>query len=406
MPSPRSLAAPAGVAPAPATGARGPGQSRPVSAVAEPAEPASKPPLEHSILLTATLCLFAVGAVMVYSASSAEALLDGRGDPSTYLKRYVLYGALGLLAMRICSRMSLKAVKRLTPILLILSFALTAAVMIPGVGVNVNGATRWLGVGPIQFQPSELLKVALVLYAAALLAARPRRVRTMGGLVKPLALVVGAACALLMAQPDMGTALVVCAAIGVLLVAAGARIRHLAVLAGGLAVLALVLALAEPYRRERLTAFIDPWADAGDTGFQAVQAMIAIGSGGLFGVGLGESVQKVFYLPEAHTDMIVAIIGEELGLVGAVSVVGLFLTFAILGVRTALAAPDRFGMLVAGGVTAWVLTQALVNIGGVLGLLPITGLTLPFISFGGSSLVVTMAATGILLNIARQPAKP
>ena len=400
MPSPRSLAAPAGVAPAPATGARGPGQSRPVSAVAEPAEPASKPPLEHSILLTATLCLFAVGAVMVYSASSAEALLDGRGDPSTYLKRYVLYGALGLLAMRICSRMSLKAVKRLTPILLILSFALTAAVMIPGVGVNVNGATRWLGVGPIQFQPSELLKVALVLYAAALLAARPRRVRTMGGLVKPLALVVGAACALLMAQPDMGTALVVCAAIGVLLVAAGARIRHLAVLAGGLAVLALVLALAEPYRRERLTAFIDPWADAGDTGFQAVQAMIAIGSGGLFGVGLGESVQKVFYLPEAHTDMIVAIIGEELGLLGIGCVVALYLLVAYAGLRAAKIAGDRYTKLLGAGLTGLILSQATLNLFAVMGLAPLTGVPLPFISYGSTNMIVLLAAMGLMLNIA------
>jgi cell division protein FtsW len=337
---------------------------------------------------------------MVYSASSAEALLDGRGDPSTYLKRYVLYGALGLLAMRMCSRMSLKAVKRLTPILLILGFALTAAVMIPGVGVNVNGATRWLGVGPIQFQPSELLKVALVLYAAALLAARPRRVRTMGGLVKPLALVVGAACALLMAQPDMGTALVVCAAIGVLLVAAGARIRHLAVLAGGLAVLALVLALAEPYRRARLTAFIDPWADAGDTGFQAVQAMIAIGSGGLFGVGLGESVQKVFYLPEAHTDMIVAIIGEELGLLGIGCVVALYLLVAYAGLRAAKIAGDRYTKLLGAGLTGLILSQATLNLFAVLGLAPLTGVPLPFISYGSTNMIVLLAAMGLMLNIA------
>src|SRR5918997_1012071 len=207
--------------------------------------------------------------------------------------------------------MSLRSVKRATPGLLLLAFVLTLAVMIPGVGVHVNGATRWLGVGPVQFQPSELLKVALVLYAAALLAARPRRVRSLGGLLKSLGIVVGVACALLLSQPDMGTALVICGALAALLVAAGARIRHLALLAVGLALLALVLALSEPYRRARLTAFIDPWADAAGGGFQSVQAMIAIGSGGLVGNGLGESVQKIFYLPEAHTDMILAIIGEE-----------------------------------------------------------------------------------------------
>jgi cell division protein FtsW len=279
MPSPRSLVAPAGAQPAPAASARKAAEARPPTPAAERAGPAPKPSIEHSILLTATLCLLAAGAVMVYSASSAEAVLAGQGDSAQYLKRYVIYGALGLLAMRVCSQISLKAVKRLTPAALILGFALTAAVMIPGVGVHVNGATRWIGAGPVQFQPSELLKVALVLYAAALLAARPRRVRTLGGLLKPLALVVGAACALLLAQPDMGTALVICAAIGALLVAAGARIRHLAALGGGLAMLVLVLALIEPYRRARLTAFLDPWADAGDTGFQAVQAMIAIGSG-------------------------------------------------------------------------------------------------------------------------------
>ena len=400
MPSPRSLVAPAGAPDTPASGARDSQPSRPVSAVAEPVEPASKPPLEHSILLTATLCLFAVGAVMVYSASSAEALLDGQGDPSTYLKRYVLYGALGLLAMRIASRMSLKAVKRLTPILLILSFALTAAVMIPGVGVNVNGATRWLAFGPIQFQPSELLKVSLVLYAAALLAARPRRVRTIGGLIKPLALVIGAACALLLAQPDMGTSLVICASIGVLLVAAGARVRHLAALGGGLALLVLILALAEPYRRDRLTAFLDPWADAGDTGFQAVQAMIAIGSGGLFGVGLGESVQKIFYLPEAHTDMIVAIIGEELGLLGIGCVVALYLLVAYAGLRAAKIAGDRYTKLLGAGLTGLILSQATLNLFAVMGLAPLTGVPLPFISYGSTNMIVLLGAMGLMLNIA------
>jgi len=367
---------------------------------AAPTDVAPARSLEHSILLTVTLCLLAAGAVMVYSASSAEALLGGSGDPARYLKRYVIYGGAGLIVMRACSSMSLSAVKRATPVLLLLAFALTVAVMIPGIGVNVNGATRWLGAGPVQFQPSELLKVSLVLYAAALMAARPRRVRTLGGLTKPLTLVIGSACALLMAQPDMGTALVICAAIGALLMAAGARIRHLVLLGGGLAILALIFALAAPYRRARLTAFIDPWADAGDTGFQAVQAMIAIGSGGLFGVGLGESVQKVFYLPEAHTDMILAIIGEELGFVGIGCVVALYALLGYAGLRAAKVAGDRYTKLLGAGITALILSQATLNLFAVMGLAPITGVPLPFISYGNSNMIVLLGAMGLLINIA------
>src|SRR5215212_8396988 len=269
-----------------------------------------KRPVEYSILYTATLCLLAGGAVMVYSASSAESLLSGPGDASYYLKRYVMFALAGMVVLQLASRHGLKVIRALTPMLLISSFVLTVAVMVPGVGVTVNGATRWLGAGPLQFQPSELLKVSLVLYAAQLLAARPESTRTVGTLAKPLLLVVAAACALLMKQPDMGTTIVVCFSIGALLIAAGTPIRNLALIGGSLAAAAVLLALAEPYRRERLTSFLDPFSDAGGAGFQAVQALTAIGSGGFFGVGLGESVQKIFYLPEAHTDMILAIIGE------------------------------------------------------------------------------------------------
>src|SRR5262245_55200323 len=233
----------------------------------------AKPPLEYSLLYTATLCLLAAGAVMVYSASSAESLLGGTGDASYYLKRYLMMGAIGMVVMHLVSRHGLRAVKAATPLLLGASFVLTFAVMLPGVGVTVNGATRWLGAGPVQFQPAELLKLALVLYAAQLLAARPRATKTLGGLVKPLLLVVGAACALLLKQPDMGTALVICFAIGTLLIAAGVPVRNLALIAGIIVGLALIVALAEPYRRARLTSFLDPFSDAGGSGFQAVQAL-------------------------------------------------------------------------------------------------------------------------------------
>ena len=361
---------------------------------------ARKRPLEYSILYTATLCLLAGGAVMVYSASSAESLLDGSGDPSFYLKRYVLMGVIGLALLHLASRRGLAVIRALTPLLLVASFALTVAVMLPGMGVTVNGATRWLGAGPLQFQPSELLKVSLVLYAAQVLAARPHSTKTLSGLVKPLLLVVGAACLLLLQQPDMGTAMVISLTIGALLIAAGTPPRHLALIVGVLIGLALIVALVEPYRRERLTSFLDPFSDAGDTGFQAVQALTAIGSGGFFGVGLGESVQKIFYLPEAHTDMILAIIGEELGLLGIFAVIGLYGMIAYAGLRTAKLARDLYSQLLAAGVTSMILCQATLNFFAVLGMAPLTGVPLPFLSYGSTNLIVLLGAMGLLLNVA------
>jgi cell division protein FtsW len=364
------------------------------------ARAARKRPVEYSILYTATLCLLAFGAVMVYSASSAESLLSGPGDPSFYLKRYLMCGLLGLVLMHAASRHGLKLVKGLTPILLIASFVLTAAVMIPHVGVTVNGATRWLGAGPLQFQPSELLKVSIVLYAAQSLAARPRATKTLRGLFNPLLIIVAAACLLLLKQPDMGTALVICLAIGMLLVAAGTPVQLLGGIFGALVALAVLVALIEPYRRERLTSFLDPFSDAGDTGFQAVQALTAIGSGGFFGVGLGESVQKIFYLPEAHTDMILAVIGEELGLIGILGAIGLYGMIGYAGLRAAKLARDLHSKLLAAGITSLILCQATLNFFAVLGMAPLTGVPLPFLSYGSTNLIVLMGATGLLLNVA------
>jgi cell division protein FtsW len=364
------------------------------------ARAARKRPVEYSILYTATLCLLAFGAVMVYSASSAESLLSGPGDPSFYLKRYVIFGLVGLVVMQAAARHGLKVVKALTPVLLIASFVLTAAVMIPHVGVTVNGATRWLGAGPLQFQPSEMLKVSIVLYAAQSLAARPRATKTLKGLINPLLIVVAAACLLLLKQPDMGTALVICLATGMLLVAAGTPVRLLGGIFGTLVALAILVALIEPYRRARLTAFLDPFSDAGDTGYQAVQALTAIGSGGFFGVGLGESVQKVFYLPEAHTDMILAVIGEELGLIGILGAIGLYGMIGYAGLRAAKLARDLYSKLLAAGITSLILGQATLNFFAVLGMAPLTGVPLPFLSYGSTNLIVLMGATGLLLNVA------
>jgi cell division protein FtsW len=359
-----------------------------------------KRPVEYSILYTATLCLLAGGAVMVYSASSAESLLSGPGDPAYYLKRYVMFGLAGLVLLHLASRHGLKVIRALTPVLLVGSFALNVAIMLPGIGVTVNGATRWIGAGALQFQPSELLKVSIVLYGALLLSTRPESVRTVATLTKPLLLVVVAACALLMKQPDMGTTMVVCFAVGALLVAAGTPMRNIALIGGTLLFLATILAIAEPYRRERLFSFIDPFADAGDSGFQAVQALTAIGHGGFFGVGLGESVQKIFYLPEAHTDMILAVIGEELGLFGILGLVGLYGMIGYAGLRVAKLARDRYSKLLAAGITSLILCQATLNFFAVLGLMPLTGVPLPFISYGPSNLVCLMGGMGLLLNVA------
>ncbi|MGI8595602.1 MAG: putative lipid II flippase FtsW, partial [Solirubrobacteraceae bacterium] len=363
-------------------------------------------PLEHRILLTATLCLLAGGAVMVYSASSARDLLGAGGDGSAFLLRYVGYGALGLLAMHVLTRVRLEAVRKATPVLLVVAFGLVALTLIPGIGVEVNGGRRWLGPGPLQFQPSELMKLALILYTVRMLAADPGRVRSLRELASPLLLVAGAACALVAVQPDLGTALVIAFSLTTLLVVAGLPLRTLGILAAGVGVCVLLFALVEPYRRARLTAFVNPWADAGGAGFQSVQGQIALGSGGLFGVGLGQSVQKVFYLPEAHTDFILAVVGEELGVTGILGLLSLYGMLAYAGLRTAKTARGSYAKLLAAGLTAVILCQATLNVFTVLGLAPLTGVPLPFISYGSSNLLVLLAAMGLLLNVAAGGAAP
>jgi cell division protein FtsW len=362
--------------------------------------PARAQPLEHRILLTATLCLLAFGAVMVYSSSSASSLLQGKGSGTAYLLKFVVYGALGLLVMRVLARDGVARVQSLVGPLLAVSFVLVLAVHIPHVGVTVNGARRWLGSGPLQFQPSELLKLALVLYSAALLARRPQRVHDLRELSKPLLAVVGCACLLVATQPDIGTAMVIAFTSCALLVAAGIPLRNLAIIGGSAFALVALYAIVKPYARARLTSFIDPWAHASSSGFQAVQGQIAIGSGGLFGVGPGESVQKIFYLPEAHTDFILAVVGEELGVVGVSALLFLYGLIAYAGLRAAKAARSLHSALLAVGLTALIVSQAILNVFAVLGLAPLTGVPLPLVSYGSSSLIVTLAAMGLLLNVA------
>jgi cell division protein FtsW len=360
----------------------------------------AKLPAEYNLLLTATLCLLALGTVMVFSASSTTRILSdgGLSDSAFYLKRTLIFGALGLLIMHLTARHGLGAIRRLTPALLGVSFFLLFAVLFGG--STVNGASRWIGPSFIQLQPSELAKVALILYGADLLARKPKRARTLQGLM-PFLLVVGAATLLIVAEPDLGTAMTIAFAIAATLLAAGMRIRDLALIAAGLAFFGLLMTVVEPYRMARLTGFLHPGADAGGAGFQAAQAKIALGSGGIFGVGIGNGVQKAYYLPEAHTDMISAVIGEELGMVGILGVVGLFGLFAYAGLQVAKKAKDNYGKLLVAGLTSLVLVQATINLFAVMGLAPLTGVPLPLVSYGNSSLLATLFAVGLILNVAR-----
>jgi cell division protein FtsW len=369
------------------------------SGAAAPRKQSTKP-IEHNILLTATLCLLAAGAVMVYSASSGRTVLSaGGGDGTGFLVKYAAYGGVGLVAMHLLARQGLETILRLTTPLLAVSFGLLVAVKLPGIGVSVNGAQRWIGAGPLQFQPSELAKVALLLYAVKFLAEKPKRVHDPRQLM-PLVLVTLAACGLVATQPDLGTALVLAFMLGCLLIAAGTPMRLLGMAAASGAGLVMLFAIVEPYRRARLTSFLDPWAHAATSGFQSVQGQIALGSGGVSGVGLGESVQKIFYLPEAHTDFILAVVGEELGILGVAGLLFLYGLIAYSGFRIAKRAHGLYAQLLAAGITSLILCQATLNVFTVLGLAPLTGVPLPFISYGSSNLMVLLAAIGLLLNVA------
>jgi cell division protein FtsW len=353
------------------------------------------------LLTGAVLALVCFGLVMVYSASSAEALL-GEGGPTDYVLRQAVFALIGLGAYLVCARIRPPALRRLAGPAMAVAVFLLLVVLIPGIGVAVNGSRRWLSMGSFaQLQPSEIAKVALALWLAVAISRDPRRLRTMRGLV-PFLGVAAAIALLVLVEPDMGTAAVAVMIAVSMLIVAGARLRHLGGLGLGLGLLGLIAIAMEPYRRERLFAFLDPWHDPSGVGFQTIQAQVAFGSGGIHGVGLGDGLQKAFYLPEAHTDMILATVGEELGLLGVMAVVVAFGIVAVAGYRIALGAGDLHRQLLAAGLTTMVVAQAAINMGAVLGVLPVTGVPLPFVSYGGSSLVILLASTGILVNIAQR----
>ena len=352
--------------------------------------------LAQKVIVLVTLSLVAFGLVMVYSATSAAAA-SGNGDPMTYLKRQLIYATVGIGLMLAASRFDNRRLRALAPPLVLAAIALCVAVL--AVAPAINGAKRWLPLGPAAFQPSELAKLALLVWAAAYLA-RKGAPRTLTELWRPIGLLTCVFCGLILLQPDLGTTIALVLMLAGMLVVAGVPTRTLAA-AGGIAAAAGLAAIwIEPYRRARVLSFLDPWQDAQGAGFQNVQAIIGIGSGGVTGEGLGHGIQKINYLPEAHTDMIFAIVGEELGLLGTTAVIAAFAAFAFAGFTVALRCRDPFGKLVAAGITSLVCGQAAVNLAAVLGIAPLTGIPLPFVSYGGSSLVVLLGAVGILLNIA------
>jgi cell division protein FtsW len=352
-------------------------------------------------LLVLVVVLVVVGLGVTMSASSAVALSQTESqDQWHFLKRQLVGVGLGTLALLVGSRIPYRIYKRLALPLFLVTVGLLVAVELRG--ITEGGATRWLSIpGLTAFQPSEVAKVAVVFALAFLLERKHKLLTRFGHFIVPVVATVGVVGILIIRQPDLGTLIIIGAAAMAVILASDAPMKFVMVL-GLFAVLATIyLAFDADYRASRMTSFLNPYADRSGDGYQVIQGYYALGNGGIFGVGLGASRARWFYLPNAHTDFIFAIIGEETGLIGGLTVIGLFIALAAAGWVVASRAPDRFGRMVAAGITVWLSFQALVNIGGVLGVIPITGIALPFVSFGSTALAVSMGAVGILVNIAQ-----
>jgi cell division protein FtsW len=351
-------------------------------------------------IIACTLALLTIGVVMVYSASAVLSFHE-HGDWYYYLKRQLLFAALGVIAMFIAMNTDYWIWKKYAKIGLIICFVLLVAVLIPGIGVVRGGARSWLGIGSFGIQPSEFMKLGMIMFLSKMLSERQAKITTFTeGMLPPLGLM-GLAFGLIMLQPDLGTGTVLVGASLLIIYAAGARLLHLSYLAMAGAAGLVGLIIAAPYRLKRITAFLDPWQDPLGAGYQAIQSLYAIGPGGLVGLGLGMSRQKYSYLPEPQTDFIFSIIAEELGFIGGSLVLVLFMLLVWRGMRTAITAPDTFGSLLATGIIGMIAVQVIINIGVVIGMFPVTGITLPLISAGGSSLTLILASIGVLLNISR-----
>ncbi len=352
------------------------------------------------ILILVTLTLLAIGLIMVYSASAVWANYKFN-DSFFFAKRQLLFAGLGFAAMFLMMNIDYWSWRKWAKPLLIVCFILLLVVLIPGIGVERNGSRSWIGVGAFSIQPSEFIKLALIAFLAKFLSEKQRYITTVKKGLGPSLALVFLAFGLIMMQPDLGTGTVMVGTCIVMLFIAGARIFHFAVL-GFIGLAGFVgLILSAPYRMARITSFLDPWKDPLNSGFQIIQSLYAIGPGGLFGLGLGESRQKFFYLPEPQTDFIFAILSEELGFIGGSLVILLFALLLWRGIKIALGAPDLYGSFLAVGIISMIAIQVMINIGVVTGLMPVTGITLPFLSYGGSSLTIMLMAVGVLLNISR-----
>lgn len=351
-------------------------------------------------LLAAVAGLVGLGVVMVFNVSYFHAQ-ERYGDAFVFFRKHLVSLAIGGVAMLAASRIRLELLERWANVILLLSILGLLVVLIPGVGIERGGAQRWVAVAGFSLQPSEFAKLAVVLFLARTISRQREHMRHFAGGVLPLLLVVGAISGLILLQPDFGTAAILATVLILMLFAGGARPVHVGALGlAGAVLLGLAVTFAE-YRKRRLLSFLNPWEHSQDSGFQLVQSLIAFGSGGLSGVGLGESRQKMFFLPEAHTDFIFALIGEELGLFGALVVLLLFAVIAVRGFRVAARHPDSFASLLAFGLTLVIVVSAVVNVGVVLGLLPTKGLPLPFLSYGGSAMLAALVEAGMLAALSR-----
>lgn len=354
-----------------------------------------------TLLFTAVAALVGIGLVMIYSASSTTAY-EQTGDTAFFVKRQAVWLVVGLVAALGAYRIDYHRLKRLAPYILIASFAMLTLVLVPHIGLSVNGARRWIGIRALSIQPSEFAKLGLILYLAAVLAARGERITSLVKGLIPLCFVVAIMAMLILKEPDLGTASLLGMFAFAMFFAAGARLPHLIIVFLATVPVLVGEIVASAYERARILAFLNPWKDPENTGFHIVQSLLALGSGGLFGVGLGESHAKFFYLPEQYTDFIFSILGEELGLFGALVVIVLFVILTYRAIKIAIAAPDRFGFLLVVGCTALISIQAFINIGVVTSSWPVTGVPLPFISFGGSSLIVNLVAVALIANVGRR----
>lgn len=356
---------------------------------------------EYERLLGLVLVLCVLGAIWVYSASSSEQILKNGSNGTTFLVKYVLFGAFGFLLLAAASRAGVAVARRLTYPLMIVSIVLCMAVVLPGIGVRVNGAARWLGAGSFTFQPSELAKFALIAFLALRLSTRRTPMRTLGDLRVELSVILVLVALVALVQRDLGTTIVIVGAAVCVLVMGGMPARFFLPIGAAGGFLLVVMIAMHPYRIARLASFLAPGSDSAGTGYQALQGQLAIGSGGLTGTGLGTSVQKADWLPEAHTDFILAVVGEELGAIGIVMLLLLYGAIAYTGLRIADRTEGQYQKLLAVGITGVIMIQAMLNVWVVLGIFPLTGVPLPFISYGGTSLAVLLGAVGLLLNIAR-----